>query len=922
MQAKENGFLYSVARVLFAVFVALLVALPRSVVGAEARHHDTDARRVPFALAISGGISLGSYEAGLNWALLRYLKNLERERRPGALAYPELVAVAGSSAGSINAFLSALAWCIDDARTGDVYRDSLEDNVFREAWLGVGIDSLVPDDPAGYLADDGLLSRKGFEPIIQRIQRLLSADVYRPGCRMPIGITVFRVKPQKTPVAGLEPQNQRFTAPLELRSRPAGGGRHRAELVSTLPGPDDPYLGNHIVMPGRMSVDGTRHVPDTQAVIDALVTSSAFPFAFGRKRLDYCAPAEREAGAESARCPTGYHLVRADFVDGGLFDNIPLGLAKELAEPKPTAPRTRARWLETGRRFNYIFIDPDNRRSAHPAARPVSGPTVSAPDEGRPMTFGLRSQAQFLGGLLVSRGHFELYDVLRGGDWTAQTYIYAQRIAAVVKERFPAVMVYTPSAHLPPAHCPRLFREEIGARTLDTAVAQRALDCINAQLALIESVYSGTATGRYAGLRGEEVTQLRNTLIDWIAVLAAGLDHNQLALSVAGIKADKLADRRILMPTRFSPLTASMIANFGAFIDLPFREYDYYAGVYDAAHGVANYLCERREAYTRCLAEEVQNVFRDLRIGDSVAARTVFTRLAALEHPDYADAQSPWRWLHKPLQEPIHANMQAIFTALTAEGTVDSNGAYEPPPLGQFIRALLDRGFDANHSSTFMQRIVRLRNRDELSWYYPLSSRLSARALALEKSEREALGGGEIFGGTLALGALAAHTYIKEEERFTLNQSTAPEGHWMTWLPYEVAVDARNGGLDVSWEPSLALARRQLSLNAKITPFELNRFGGEEIWFSHLDAFLTFRRTGFFSSFGIGPTWTMTWKEWPGHERQTLGASVFFGFAQDKLRLTAGVMSFDKDDFRGDQYYINVGITDIPGFVYWSSSAY
>jgi len=34
---------------------------------------------IPFSLAISGGISLGSYESGLNWALVKYLKTRRNE---------------------------------------------------------------------------------------------------------------------------------------------------------------------------------------------------------------------------------------------------------------------------------------------------------------------------------------------------------------------------------------------------------------------------------------------------------------------------------------------------------------------------------------------------------------------------------------------------------------------------------------------------------------------------------------------------------------------------------------------------------------------------------------------------------------------------------------------------------------------------
>jgi len=71
-------------------------------------------RQIPFALAIRGGVSLGSYEAGFNWALLQYMKTLRIDNRTSADSYIELMATSGASAGSINALISTLSWCIQD----------------------------------------------------------------------------------------------------------------------------------------------------------------------------------------------------------------------------------------------------------------------------------------------------------------------------------------------------------------------------------------------------------------------------------------------------------------------------------------------------------------------------------------------------------------------------------------------------------------------------------------------------------------------------------------------------------------------------------------------------------------------------------------------------------------------------------------
>ncbi|HIP19244.1 MAG TPA: patatin-like phospholipase family protein, partial [Sulfurovum sp.] len=64
--------------------------------------------KIHFSMVISGGVSLGAYEAGYNWAVIKVLGKLrEREK----VVEPELASVAGASAGSINSLLTAMYWC-------------------------------------------------------------------------------------------------------------------------------------------------------------------------------------------------------------------------------------------------------------------------------------------------------------------------------------------------------------------------------------------------------------------------------------------------------------------------------------------------------------------------------------------------------------------------------------------------------------------------------------------------------------------------------------------------------------------------------------------------------------------------------------------------------------------------------------------
>ena len=123
----------------------------------------------PYAMTVSGGISLGNYEAGMNWAIIEIFRK-ERDRKNGA-NHGELISVTGASAGSINALLSAIRYC----EAKDFIEPDVTYNLFHRTWSKVGFDSLLPDeefyDPnlslkgmheKGGKLTDGILSRHPF----------------------------------------------------------------------------------------------------------------------------------------------------------------------------------------------------------------------------------------------------------------------------------------------------------------------------------------------------------------------------------------------------------------------------------------------------------------------------------------------------------------------------------------------------------------------------------------------------------------------------------------------------------------------------------------------------------------------------------------------------------------------------------------
>jgi hypothetical protein len=112
--------------------------------------------------------------------------------------------------------------------------------------------------------------------------------------------------------------------------------------------PDDyPSLKDPAMILMPWPSNGSPFSISDQQVETALFTTSAFPTGFGRKRLQYCrqkaistdedttttssvkAPETKE---KELGCPDGYEIKEAEFSDGGLFDNLPIGLARLLSE--------------------------------------------------------------------------------------------------------------------------------------------------------------------------------------------------------------------------------------------------------------------------------------------------------------------------------------------------------------------------------------------------------------------------------------------------------------------------------------------------------------------------------------------------------------------------------------------------------------
>jgi len=276
-----------------------------------AQNIQTQKEPINLSMVISGGVSLGAYEAGYNWAMVKMLSNIKHESQ---IVDPQLRSVTGASAGSINALLTSMYWC----QKADIQeKNSIDDNLFYNTWVELGLNELIIK---GRDANNKstLFSRDALKKSAKAMLEHLNKPIYEEGCEVPLGFSVTKATPITSEFqnSGVKIHNQHFSIPFTIKEQ-----NGKLQLFNRkMPKSTDYYIS----------------IPDIEnnnsKVIDVLFASSAFPGAFQQIKLDYLYEGKRHSNY---------------FIDGGAYDNLPLQLAIELDK----------------RAKDFIFIDPSNMRN-------------------------------------------------------------------------------------------------------------------------------------------------------------------------------------------------------------------------------------------------------------------------------------------------------------------------------------------------------------------------------------------------------------------------------------------------------------------------------------------------------------------------------------------------------------------------------
>lgn len=358
----------------------------------------------PVSLSVSGAVSLGSYQGGFLYYLLAALKAVRKlgERSEQALHErwvpreqgSPLSLITGASSGSINAFIAAIASCkipVADPRQ----------SLFWKVWLPVGADALLS---SARVYPDGLLSIGPIDEAVKRLNETWAANTWDPQetCAVDVGLSVTRLRARYVaPLDGVDLKLPLQTEKVVFTMR---GTQGREPLLTPFgPPAQDPRAGlfrklfRQVGQPGRPLV--------LLDVTEALRASSAFSLAFPPRWLQL-----------TARDDPGNQLDTQWFTDGGVFDNIPVGLAVQMQRWR----LARDGGNEATSHTRYVVQDPDVVLKPELAPDAVAPADTSKPQPTPPPPLGsqpphrplVETWLPFVGDFVNTTFNMELVDAL------------------------------------------------------------------------------------------------------------------------------------------------------------------------------------------------------------------------------------------------------------------------------------------------------------------------------------------------------------------------------------------------------------------------------------------------------------------------------------------------------------------------------
>ncbi|TLU61822.1 patatin-like phospholipase family protein [Thalassotalea litorea] len=333
-----------------------------------------------YFVAIKGGVSLGSYESGLNWYLVEYIQSQPSET---------LVAFSGASAGSINSMLSAIKICSN-------LNEDLHSNLLRSSW-NIDISNLNKRNNEGSLFNRESIFAKITEDLSQYVLNPFESGVSQSKlarqyankhavnpsrgegkveCSIITTMSVTLMYPYQEKIKNSDQTTgyQRFVIPIEvitINGKIAFKNVYLDKFKAALPELRPDYF---IALP-----ENSAGLINPDIVFDAIKASSSFPVAFAPVELPFCISKKLNGRV----CKLDYAMTSL-FSDGGLFDNSPIGVSVDIHEMYQKTLKTEPLQPPYTTQQRIVFIHPDNLRNENPVTEDsfsiYPGEAIKQPD--------------------------------------------------------------------------------------------------------------------------------------------------------------------------------------------------------------------------------------------------------------------------------------------------------------------------------------------------------------------------------------------------------------------------------------------------------------------------------------------------------------------------------------------------------------
>ena len=304
------------------------------------------------AFVISGGVSLGVYQAGFLYLTTEFMKRGRATRLP---------LVTGASAGSANALITAMNSCLPP-------NPRPSDDLGWRTWMPVGYRELFVEEQVGELS---AFSRQPLEEAMNKVYRRWAQGL-PDDCDVVLGVTTTRVRAYPIEVhPGFRVPRQEEKFRFRIRGRGYGMSPKIENYI-------DPHAHvEQVIVPFESERNSEAAHRNFNRLRDVIFASGAFPAAFAPQTIVNCLTRPYADDVACAGRP------RADlFIDGGVFDNNPLRLASQIAsDGLRVGAAGHGQWrdltededrLPSQDKLRFVYLDPT--KTAYPGFEVVRAP--------------------------------------------------------------------------------------------------------------------------------------------------------------------------------------------------------------------------------------------------------------------------------------------------------------------------------------------------------------------------------------------------------------------------------------------------------------------------------------------------------------------------------------------------------------------